>query len=112
MYKQLHIVRILLVSALVLPSGAALAVSECAANIIEMWTGASNEILLVFDNAPQIYVYGPTSGTDVVQKNAMAVALSAIAAAKSVTIRYTTDGVSCTAAQPARADYAGIWIMR
>jgi hypothetical protein len=100
------------IATLLFVSSAALAVSECAVNIIEMWTGAGGEILIVFDNSPPIYVYGPTSATDSVQKNAMAVAMSAIAAAKPVTIRYTTDGVSCTAGQPSRSDYAGIWIMR
>jgi hypothetical protein len=93
-------------------SSAAMAVSECAVNIIEMWTGAGGEILIVFDNSPPIYVYAPTSATDPAQKNAMAVALASIAVAKPVTIRYTTDGVSCTSGQPSRSDYAGIWIMR
>jgi hypothetical protein len=99
------------VATLIFVSSAAMAVSECAVNIIEMWTGAGGEILIVFDNAPPIYVNASTSATDPAQKNAIAVALTSIATAKSVTIRYTTDGVSCTPG-PSRSDYAGIWIMR
>jgi len=106
-----HIPRVLCASALVLLSSSAMAVSECAVNIIEMFTGAAGEILIVFDNSPPIYVNAPTSATDPAQKNAMAVVLTAIATAKPVTIRYLTDGVSCTSG-PSRSDYAGIWITR
>jgi hypothetical protein len=95
-----------------LVSGAAMAVSECPNNnIVELWGGAGGEILIVLDNAPPIYVQAPTSATDSAQKNAMATALTALAAGKVVTIRYATDGVAC-ASGPSRTDFAGIWIMR
>jgi len=109
--KRRHIACVLLASALMFSSTAAMAVSECAVSIISVWTGAGGEILIVFDNSPSIYVNAPTSATDPAQKNAMAVALTSIATAKSVTIRYATDGVSCTLG-PSRSDYAGIWMNR
>jgi hypothetical protein len=87
----------------------AAAISECAVHVVEIWSGAGGEVLLVFDNSPPVYVYGPTSATDVAQKNAIAVAMSAFAMNSQVTVRYQADGVTCTSAA-SRSDFAGIWI--
>ena len=87
------------------------AISECQDYLLEIWTGSGGEILLVFNTVPPVYVYGPTSTTDVAQKNAIAVAMSAFAMNSPVTIRYQADGVSCTSG-PSRSDFAGIWIQR
>jgi hypothetical protein len=87
------------------------AVSECQDHLLEIWTGSGGEILLVFDIVPPVYVYGPTSVTDVAQKNAIAVAMSAFAMNSPVTIRYQADGVPCSSG-PSRSDFAGIWIQR
>jgi hypothetical protein len=106
-----HIGPALCVIVLSLVSGAAMAISECHVNIVEMWSGAGGEILIVFDNSPPVYVYAPTSATDSAQKNAMATALASIAAGKPVAIRYNNDGVACTAGQASRTDFAGIWII-
>jgi hypothetical protein len=112
MYKPTHIARVLSGSALVLYSIAATAFSECSGvNVTGMWTGSGGEILLEFDNAPPVYVYGPSSATDSAQKNTIAVVLTSIATNRLVQIRYVTDGVSCTTG-PARSDFAGIWIFR
>jgi hypothetical protein len=105
-----HIGPALCIIVLSLVSGAAMAISECAVTIVEVWSGAGGEILIVFDNSPPVYVNAPTSATDSAQKSAMATALTSLAAGKPVTIRYTNDGVACTAGQPSRTDFAGIWI--
>jgi hypothetical protein len=89
----------------------AAAVSECQAHLVEIWSGSGGEILLVFDIVPPVYVFGPTSVTDVAQKNAMATAMSAFAMNSPVTVRYQTDGVPCSSG-PSRTDFAGIWIQR
>jgi hypothetical protein len=87
------------------------AISECQDHLLEIWTGAGGEILLVFNTVPPVYVYGPASATDVAQKNAIAVAMSAFAMNSPVTIRYQADGVPCSSG-PSRSDFAGIWIQR
>ena len=106
------ILQTLSVATMVFVSGAAMAVSECPNNnIVELWSGSGGEILIVLDNAPPIYVQAPTTATDSAQKNAMATAMTALAAGKVVTIRYASDGVACGSG-PSRTDFAGIWIMR
>jgi len=92
-------------------ANSALAMSECQDHLSEIWTGAGGEILLVFNTVPPVYVYAPTSATDVAQKNAIAVAMSAFAMNSPVTIRYQADGVPCSSGA-VRSDFAGIWIQR
>jgi hypothetical protein len=94
---------------MLLLTNVAAAISECQAHLVEIWSGAGGEILLVFDVVPPVYVFGPASATDVAQKNAIAVAMSALAMNWHVTVRYQADGVACSSG-PSRTDFAGIWI--
>ena len=87
------------------------AYSECQAHLVEIWSGSGGEILLVFDTVPPVFVFGPTSVTDVAQKNAIAVALSAYAMNSPVSVRYQADGIPCSSG-PSRTDFGGIWIQR
>ena len=106
-----HLGPIVLLTALYVLAHPAFAISECQVHLVQIWTGVNGETLLVFDNSSPVYVYGPTSVTDVTQRNAVAFALSAFAMDSPLTVRYQADGVVC-ASGPSRQDFAGIWIQR
>jgi len=95
--------------ALVLTFGAskAFAFTECSQKVTRIWTDAgSASSVWIFLDSGVVAVVGPT---DPNKQSLLAVALTAMTTSRTVTARFSTDGVSCTAAV-ARTDFAGMYL--
>ncbi|MDE0839318.1 MAG: hypothetical protein OSB41_09720 [Kiritimatiellae bacterium] len=91
--------------ALLLFSEQALAVSECSGHVTQIYAGDNGAVYFFLD----VGASGVLAPGDPNQKNAEALGVTALAANKTAAIRFTADGVDCSAAT-IRNDMQGLWL--
>ena len=84
----------------------AYSITECQVNIDRMYVGDGGSLYIFFEGGGSAAI--PQS--DVNQKNALSVALSAFMANKKIIVRYNSDGISCTT--DLVSDFRGLWILK
>jgi hypothetical protein len=89
--------------ALVATTQNALAVTECDKYIYSIYNG-DGLILMLFQGGGSAFVFNAHTSFNTISASA----LSALLSARLVTVRYSADGVSCSASD--RTDVLGLWI--
>lgn len=87
-----------------MPFGPAFAYTECTLNIQRMFSGDNGYVWLHFTNGGSAY-FVPTD-PDIATTTAFG--MTALAGGRTVTIRYSADGVACTST--GRSDAIGLYL--
>jgi hypothetical protein len=96
------------VAALAIISAAAEASTECTGKVTKIWADASLGPWFTLDSGAIWYIAQP-AGLDPNTRTIIALATTAMATERSVTVRFTADGVTCTSSTP-RSDFVGMYL--
>lgn len=81
------------------------AVTECQAKVSRIWVGDGGHVYIFLANGPAAVL----TPTDPNREGALAAAMTAQSTGHSVTVRFSADGVSCSAVVP-RFDFVGLYL--
>jgi hypothetical protein len=95
-----HVMAALMVAAI---PGAASATTECTSQVSKIWAGDGGYVWLLFTAGGAAAI----NPNDPSKKAALALATTAMAIGHTVTVRYSGDGVSCTATN---FDFVGLYL--
>lgn len=88
-------------------ASSAFAYTECSSKVSRIWTDGGNaSVIWMFLESGVVASIGPT---DPNRQLLLSVAITALTTNRTVTARFSADGVSCTATV-ARTDFAGMYL--
>ncbi|SFJ58658.1 hypothetical protein [Caulobacter sp. UNC279MFTsu5.1] len=104
MIRSAALAAIATAAVMALPATAS-ASTECQAKVSRIWVGDGGHVYIFLANGPAAVL----TPTDPNREAALAAAMTAQSTGRSVTVRFSADGVSCTTVV-ARFDFVGLYL--